>query len=438
VVLAQVLPAVLYPTFSAELIGLRPLGSLPLAALTLVLMYPYIAAYRRGRSLGQALIAAAAVTLTAGSAITLATFPELYADPNLLLTSGAIVCASLLSLHWMWSRTFSGVLLDRRPIFLVVDELDRCSPDRVVKLLHSIHTLMRTEGRGYKRGRAGSLLVLVLAESRWLAASFEAHYADVNIHNLASEPIGANFLQKIVDHSVIVPNLTPVQVGVMVDLATSPMMPHSDVRYPNGNGGTTPSIRYERSREARERAIKITREFGAGNQRTDEVQNAIANPELLPSDRVAVEMERVGREAGSEETEIRTAHLLGNYLEIMPPNPRQIRRIANCWGMLLALQSHLGRDFDPDVLVRAAVLYVRFPSVYHKIMSANRAPSLFPDASPESAIRNYPGSVLAEGLDQAIIAVVTRADGAIIDLSEIAACYGCRYPDSIGRTSAAL
>ena len=44
----------------------------------------------------------------------------------------------------------------------------------------------------------------------------------------------------------------------------------------------------------------------------------------------------------------RAAHLLTRYPELMPGNPRLIRRVVNAWGMLTALKDHVGHQHDAD------------------------------------------------------------------------------------------
>jgi hypothetical protein len=84
---------------------------------------------------------------------------------------------------------------------------------------------------------------------------------------------------------------------------------------------------------------------------------------------------------------LRTCSL--NHATVMPANPRLIKRVANTWGMLLAVQSHphpnRPADFPPkDHLVRAAIMFVRFPSLVDDLLSCPTPPSLDLDPAPPS------------------------------------------------------
>ena len=58
---------------------------------------------------------------------------------------------------------------------------------------------------------------------------------------------------------------------------------------------------------------------------------------------------------------MRSDHLLHTYAGLMPANPRMIKRVANAWGMLRAVQIHVEHTEDDDTMARAAILLVRFP-----------------------------------------------------------------------------
>jgi hypothetical protein len=75
-------------------------------------------------------------------------------------------------------------------------------------------------------------------------------------------------------------------------------------------------------------------------------------------------------------------HLLTNYHTILPRNPRLIIRVATAWAMLRAVARSLGLEVDQEpanqLLVRAAVIWVRFPILVDTLLNAAQPPIIDP------------------------------------------------------------
>jgi hypothetical protein len=102
----------------------------------------------------------------------------------------------------------------RRMLLLVIDDLDRCEASRVVRLLETVHTMLREQGALTRLAgwRAPARLgVLVLASGAWIRDAFAEQYAtfDRDVETRAVRDLGSDFLQKIFYHSVLVPGLSP-------------------------------------------------------------------------------------------------------------------------------------------------------------------------------------------------------------------------------------
>src|SRR5262249_1221262 len=265
----------------------------------------------------------------------------------------------------------------RSPILLVIDDLDRCKADRVVKLLETVHTLLRHrhQPRYVPRWRAPApLIVLVLADGRWIRTAFETEYGPFDKLGPSVHGLGADCRQKLCDHTVLVPALAADQVTAMLDIVTAADTGAGTDRAPArpapGSAPQPPARTAEnpRSERALRDAPQVIRDTPADAQRSEEVDGAVGSPDLTPQHRVELEVARVAKEASPQATARRADHLIAHYASSMPANPRLIKRVANAWEMLLAVQSHLhpGRptNHEPhDVLVRAAILYVRFPTL---------------------------------------------------------------------------
>jgi hypothetical protein len=156
----------------------------------------------------------------------------------------------------------------------------------------------------------------------------------------------------------------------------------------------------------------------AGELRTGSADDLVRDPALSAPDDVRAEAARAEREATAEATSARADHLLTAYADLMPANPRLVKRIANTMGMLFALKSHLGHEESEDTIARAAIIYIRFPRLVDELVSAPEPPviergSLWsPDPGARSAwhrgdVRQVLGDATVEG---------------------IARCYGRTYP----------
>ena len=98
----------------------------------------------------------------------------------------------------------------RRMVLLVIDDLDRCNSDRVVRLLETVHTVLRERSapRWLRRWRKPArFAVIVSASGHWVRDAFTKHYEvfDRETPDDAVHDLGADFLHKIFDHSVLVP-----------------------------------------------------------------------------------------------------------------------------------------------------------------------------------------------------------------------------------------
>jgi hypothetical protein len=241
-------------------------------------------------------------------------------------------------------RAPCGAGQDRRPILLVIDDLDRCPAERVVKILETVHTILRQppdRSRPHRREPA-RLFVLVLADGRWVRQAFTARFAEFQNPGSATCDLGSDFAHKVFDHVVLVPDLFAEQVSAYLDgmvgertdgaadgLRVSPADPNT-VR--TGNDDASP--------------------------REDRAPADAAPP---VRDQESEEIARVRQEATAAATEVRSDHLLHTYAGLMPANPRMIKRIANALGMLHAIRTHVRHAEDDDAMARAAILLVRFP-----------------------------------------------------------------------------
>lgn len=302
----------------------------------------------------------------------------------------------------------------RRPIVLVMDELDRCQASTVVSYLETVHTLLRgcdAEEVVRRRRRTGiaPLIVLVLADGRWIRTAFTDAYSEFEQLGTPVRSLGGDFLQKLFDHTVLVPELTADHANRMLERVLKRRRPENDgAREPSGS-----DLGQVQPHQSSLQPSPFQMESG------DEVTQAAIDTVIQEKDEAA----RVAlNNATLLATRHREGHLLAFYSRILPPNPRLIRRVANTWGMLEALRTHLGHDEADEVVVRAAVLYVAFPTLVDGLLDEPSAPRL------RDAIGDPPCPGLAETWERAdVLDVLVRADGTLVQPAAIARCYGRSY-----------
>jgi outer membrane protein assembly factor BamB len=346
--------------------------------------------------------------------------------------------------------TASVTTTPRRPVLLVIDNLDRCSADRVVGVLEAVHTMLRATAapRVLRRWRAPApLVVFVAADGRWLRAAVEERYPGFDGLSSSVRGLGADFVQAVFDHTVLVPPLSAPQVQAYA----AALLGGTATRRP---GGRVRGIGVARSRTALiPRARQPHDEAAPAGGRTerrwtlrDVVRRAAGRPTATSRTPEAITAasardagqaeagapasapapERAQLEAGEEATATRTHHLLERYTTLLPTNPRLVKRVANTWGMLLAVQAHLGHAEDQDSLARAAILLVRFPALVDVLLSATSAPQTDPGAL--SGHERSSSAWLRPDVQQ----VLHTEDGDPVSILSIARCYGREFPEPPG------
>jgi hypothetical protein len=370
----------------------------------------------------------------------------------------------------------------------------------VVKLLETVHTLLRErpDVRIFPEWRcAATLIVLVLGDGRWVRRSFEKEYEDFeqlgsNVHGL-----GADFLQKVFDHVVLVPALSADQVQAYVDdvtdvtpwaitgrqhraalspaqrVATSPMdgalaLAPAAALPPSDNAPTQPPAASEPGEsgqpqpdhapgppetdpadaKTRTRSPAHRRRTGAFAGACDHAcrgahrqhrSGSGARPAGACGDRAAPRQDQqrlaedvAAKAASKEAISAFTEHLLATYTPLMPANPRLVTRVANTFGMLMALGLHVRHHEPEDYVVRAAILFVRFPALVDELLSGDDPPVI--DPADRAPAVDVPGNSAADAAKPTswfrrdVQQVLRDEQGQLVDIVRLARCFGREYP----------
>ncbi|MCB9390234.1 MAG: hypothetical protein H6512_11945 [Acidimicrobiia bacterium] len=92
--------------------------------------------------------------------------------------------------HFRWLRRKK-----KHNVLLVIDDLDRCDAKSVVEVVETIQTLVRDDRQDPKMP---ALVVLLVADRRWVERAFATHYADFEGSVESDRSLGQLFYEKVV------------------------------------------------------------------------------------------------------------------------------------------------------------------------------------------------------------------------------------------------
>lgn len=99
-----------------------------------------------------------------------------------------------------------------KPIVVIFDDLDRCSPDRVVEFVESVHSLV-----------SAGAIVFVACDADYVAAALSAKHKAIADHLPGgSQNFGRRFLEKIIQVRIQIPNLEPEGLSEIGITAAAP------------------------------------------------------------------------------------------------------------------------------------------------------------------------------------------------------------------------
>lgn len=315
---------------------------------------------------------------------------------EMLLASAGLLVVFIAYVGYLSSRP-------KRPVLLVIDDLDRCTDAKTVAYLETVHTLMRHQDpprllRGWRR--PAPLFVLVLADGRWIRQSFAKAYD--TFETLSADEtrgLGADFVQKLFDHTVLVPELSAEQSREYLRVLTSSDAPHD------------PSTADQESRLREVQESAQVAEVLVRSTSPSELDQLERESEVTPVEAEALRVAVSRRRSSEDYVRELTSHLMTRYADQMPRNPRLIKRVANAWSMLQALQLSIGRVRSEQDLVAAAIVMTAYPTLLDTLLHA-------PVLPPDTGVWRRPDVVDVRRLGR-------DACPALRDLAE---CFGRFFP----------
>lgn len=268
-----------------------------------------------------------------------------------------------------------------QPVAIIIDDLDRCEAQYVVKLLEGIQTLFR----------GAPVVYVVAADMRWLRASYEQVYEKFCSQiNEPGHPLGYLFTEKIFQLSAPIPGVLPIDK----DTYWQRLVDRKEV------------VR-ENLEELKVQARQVFQAKSSDREIIEEVEKAKGTgvQELV------YRAEAVKRLV-SPEVQLSTENRLKQYSHLVGSNPRTMKRTVNAHTIQQQLLLITGVEIDPDVLPLWTILTVLWPHLADCFKQTPQAIGYFHDPDQDTAkkkakyLQGIPDSLLPLFEDQDVCSVV--------------------------------
>jgi len=236
------------------------------------------------------------------------------------------------------ARLFESLIrIIRAPVVVFIDDFDRCRSEYVVETLEGIQTLLR----------GVPLIYVVAADRKWICSSFEQTYSNFGTTvGTPGRPLGYLFLDKLFQVSTRVPRLTGELRKKFWDRLLSGAA--------SGNPLDLERQRIEAERQAEEEL--------KGLHTYEELEARISKVREDPVRELAMRAVAAKQITGAAAVQ-HTEHRLLAFADLLEPNPRSMKRIANAIGMQQAIQFLEGRRVSPEALARWTIIDLRWPAL---------------------------------------------------------------------------
>jgi hypothetical protein len=305
-----------------------------------------------------------------------------------------------------FARTIERV---RRPVLVIVDDLDRCQPPFVVDLIRGIQTLLRSP----------RVVFVILGDRDWIERAFEAEHESMRKVDVGPEQtFGARFVEKAIQMSFILPALGPearlayvrhVVLGERAERASSRVSaihPAAAARLRDfvKRQAARPEIGTFDTVSILERVgHKLWGEKLSGGERSvgEVLEEAGAGQGSAALEQIVSETLAI-HAASDEQTEQEARHELERFARFFPANPRQIKRIVNSITIYYAVAiQRPGLVADERFRAQLAIwiiLMTEWPQTWRLLASYPDLVSLLTAADPKRALRR-PGLVLPGSIE---------------------------------------
>ncbi|HKO81598.1 MAG TPA: P-loop NTPase fold protein, partial [Chitinophagaceae bacterium] len=219
------------------------------------------------------------------------------------------------------------------PVAIFIDDLDRCNRDYGIKLLEGLQTI-------FKRA---PVIYVIAADRKWLKIMYEDQYS-MFAPALAkpAKPFGLVFLDKIFQLVVELPDISAIQKRIYWN------------KLLNISNPDEPKVTEVEVNE-------IKRKVESAPHNSDKLD--IAN-----NTEGSVEKKQIAREQAISSVSIREEekileHKLQNFIDLIEPNPRAMKRLINDVSTAKAVTYLYDQNIDTDQLILWTILKQEHPSL---------------------------------------------------------------------------
>ncbi|TPW31775.1 hypothetical protein FJU08_08525 [Martelella alba] len=282
-----------------------------------------------------------------------------------------------------FAKTIKGF---RRPVLVIVDDLDRCDPEYVVSLLHGMQTILTSP----------RVIYLLLGDKDWIEQAFTQVYKKLGDIEVGCEhTLGARFVEKGIQLSLVLPDFGEKE----------------KVSYVRRLLGVSAQVDPE---DRSEKDLSLTDELnGVLNERSlilrEQKAKEFANNRGISSQQKRELNRQLSIKAAyDEQSEQLTRHELEGLVPLLPPNPRQIKRIINTVSLMTEV-GRLGRasislgSRDWKILARWVVLSVEWPRSWFTL-------SKHPELADHLATNDIDALEGISARDKAIVKTLQNSD----------------------------
>lgn len=235
-----------------------------------------------------------------------------------------------------------------REVAVFIDDIDRCNREYTIELLEGIQTLFKDR----------RVLYIVAGDTKWITSCFENNYKEFSkVAADQGQNLGELFLEKAFQLSVRMPNVSEESkqaywkeiIGDTLDIQVEL----------EDDGG-------EMTNEEREEIKREIVEFYNQNENSNIERNLIQEKYNISNEQVT-DLAIEGLDENTEDVR----HLLMSFHNLISPNPRSIKRLANNYSMyrntLIAEQT----NFKPGHLFRWLLLEDKYPMLIKHFLKEN-------------------------------------------------------------------
>lgn len=209
----------------------------------------------------------------------------------------------------------------RRPVLVIIDDLDRCNPDYIVELVRGMQTVLLSP----------RVVFILLGDRDWIEQAFAKYYADMN-HIAENEKrgdeheFGSKFVEKAIQLSMVLPDMQKQDKERFVRHILGVGSEKNEA-----DAAATQAL----NEFDAELAVNLSRKNYAAREQAnlelmEKIQSSDALPEAIKRSKIQELNKRASIKSSTDKNvEKATKHRLEAIADLLPPNPRQIKRIIN-------------------------------------------------------------------------------------------------------------